>query len=245
MSPKGKLFDLVYIGRVELLEVGSRMKHLLSLSLALVALVAQARAVPGDLAVFFGSFDPLNEGHLAACLGARPDLGVETILVIPNPDKNAEKTEASFEDRLAMVRAMAYRYPEIESPDPEIVKVLKNAGPHWKKEVFGLLYQSLPLGAVVQEIVGMSHFHRALAEGTVPGPKEPRMLVVVDRPGYPLDVEKMTQKKIAPGKVLFLHPEVIDVDSARLRESIRKGEDIFGKVPAVIRKLIEQRNLYR
>lgn len=220
------------------------MRRLLSALIAF-GLAASAHAVPGDIAVFFGSFDPLNEGHMAACLGALPDMGVESVLMIPNPDRHAPATEASFEDRLAMVRAAAFRHDEVEAPDPRILKILRNAGRSWKQEVFGMLYQSLPLGSVIQEIVGMSHFNMSLRDGTMPKADEPRMLVVVDRPGHPIDTDLMARKKIAPGKVLFLHPEVLDVDSVRLRKDIAARKDVFGKVPTVVRMVIEHRNLYR
>jgi nicotinate-nucleotide adenylyltransferase len=210
----------------------------------LFSFVASARAVPGDLAVYFGSFDPFHEGHLAACQGAMPDLGVDSVLVIPHPDRNVKPTVADFTSRLAMVRAAAFRYSTLDSPSPEVVQVLRRGEPQWKQEVLGLLYQELPVGAVVQEIVGMDYFHSMLEQGKIPGKGEPHMLVVVDRPGYPLNTRLIAEKKLPAGKVLFLHPEVIDVDSSRVRQDIRDGKDVFGRVPNVVRKLIEHLDLY-
>lgn len=212
---------------------------------ALLMLAARLPAAPGDIAVFFGSFDPFHEGHLAVVRGALPDLGVERVLVVPTPATRSRRHLASLSDRLAMVRAAAYRYRELAPPDATIAKILRSGDSDWKAQVLGYLYRQLKAGGMVQEIMGMDRFHGILNDHMVPPAREPRMLVVVDRPGHPLDLDLMRKTDVAPGKVLFLHPDVVDVDSDRLREDIKSGSDVFGRLPMVVRKLVEARKLYR
>lgn len=221
------------------------MKRISFVLAALLALAARLPAAPGDIAVFFGSFDPFHEGHVAVVRGALPDLGVSKVLVIPTPAHRSRRHRASLSDRLAMVRAAAYRYRDLAPPDATIAKILRSGDSDWKAQVMGYLYKQLQPGGLVQEIMGMDRFHEILRTGMVPPRREPRMLVVVDRPGHPLDVELMRKTEVAPGKALFLHPEVVDVDSSRLRRDIKEGNDVFGRLPVVVRKLIEARKLYR
>ena len=221
------------------------MKRISFVLVALLALAARLPAAPGDLAVFFGSFDPFHNGHLAVVRGALPDLGVDKVLVIPTPATRKRRHRASLSDRLAMVRAAAYRHRDLAPPDATIAQILRSGDDDWKPQILGYLYKQLRAGGMVQEIMGMDRFHDVLKKRMVPPRREPRMLVVVDRPGHPLDLELMRNTDVAPGKVLFLHPEVVDVDSSRLREDIRDGKDVFGRMPAVVRKLVEARKLYR
>jgi len=214
-------------------------------ALLLAALPAMAGAFPGDVAVFIGSFDPIHEGHMAVIRGALPDLGVDHVLVIPTPDTRRKNNHARLEDRLALVRAVAYRFKEVASPGPELAAILREGGREWRPKLLAKLYDRLPPSAVVQEIIGMDVFNDRLRRDLIPSAQEPRMMIVVDRPGYPIDTDLMSKRRMAPGKVLFLHPEVVDVQSADVRDAVARGMDIFGKVPNVVRKLIEARELYR
>jgi nicotinate (nicotinamide) nucleotide adenylyltransferase len=221
------------------------LKRFVYALVALLALAAQLPAAPGDIAVFFGSFDPFHNGHLAVVRGALPDLGVDRVLVIPTPASRKRRHKASLSDRLAMVRAAAYRHRDLAPPDATIAQILRSGDGDWKAQILGYLYKQLRPGGLVQEIMGMDRFHDVLRDGMVPPKQEPRMLVVVDRPGHPLDLDLMRKTDVAPGKILFLHPEVVDVDSTRLRKDIHEGNDVFGRMPVVVRKLIEARKLYR
>lgn len=221
------------------------MKRFWLAAVAAMISAAGLRAAPGDIAVYFGSFDPIHEGHMAVIQGALPDLGVDGVLVIPTPPSRKKRPVASLKDRLGMVRAAAFRTKGLTPPGAGIAAILREGGPEWRAKIFGYLYNLLPPGALVQEIVGMDEFDATLRAGMIPPAQEPRMLVVVDRPGYKLDVDLLRSKEVAPGKILFLHPEVKDVKSSRIRAAIRAGEDVFGKIPHVVRKYIESRRLYR
>lgn len=222
----------------------SVLKKLLA-ALFLVTLAVSASAAPGDVAVYFGSFDPFHEGHLAVVRGALPDLGVDRVLVIPTPDTRKKENHATYAERLGMVRAAAFRYKELQGPSSELVQHIREGGRDWKERVLGHLYKQLPPNALVQEIVGMDRFHAMLGADMIPPKREPRMIIVVDRPGHPVDTELLSRKRVAPGKILFLHPEVLDVQSSAVRAAVKAGKDIYGKVPNVVRKLIETWKLYR
>lgn len=211
----------------------------------LLGLAGRGAAFPGDMAVYFGSFDPIHEGHLAVVRGALPDLGTGSVLVVPEPDERGNAHHASLADRLALVRAVGYRYAEVSAPDKELSEVLLSKDRDWRPRILAKLYDRLRPGAVLQEIVGMDVFNDLLRRDMIPRPVEPRMIVVVDRPGFPLDLDLLKRRHVAPGKILFLHPEVRDVNSRELRRDIARGLDVFGKVPVVVRKLIEALELYR
>ncbi len=210
---------------------------------ALLGLATLAQAAPGDLAVYIGSFDPLHEGHMAVIRGALPDLGVDKVLVIPKP--STSKEIAPLKDRLAMARAQAFRDKQVSAPDAKLAQILREGGPEWRPRVYAYLFDQLQGDGLVQEIVGIDRFNTALKKGMIPAASEPRMLIVVDRPGYPLDVGLLKSQNVTPGKILFLHPEVLDISSAKIRRKIQRGKDVFGLVPNVVRKVIEANNLYR
>jgi nicotinic acid mononucleotide adenylyltransferase len=71
------------------------------------------------------------------------------------------------------------------------------------------------------------------------------MVIVVDRPGHPLDTDLVARSGVPAGKFLFLHPEVLDIQSEDVRARLTSGRGAAGRVPLMVRRYIREHGLYR
>ncbi len=203
-------------------------------------------AAPGDVMVYFGSFDPPHLGHLAVAKGAMDGTRVERVLLVP--ERTSERGEiAPFPERLAMCRLLAHRNKGIEVLDSSAIERAWKLGgaKGWRQQVYEDLYPRLAAGSLVLDVIGMDRFNTLLQTNGFPRRDEPRMLVVVDRPGHPLDADAIHKSGVAPGKFLFLHPDVLDVQSKDVRSKLAAGADTSRELPGVLRRYIDGRGLYK
>ena len=75
------------------------------------------------LGVYGGTFNPIHNGHLHVLSGAKEQLGLDRLLLIPTcvpPHKRIHGQLAGDEERLAMCRLAVRDYPWVEIDDREI-----------------------------------------------------------------------------------------------------------------------------
>jgi len=181
------------------------LRILLAALCAAVVLCAELPAAPGDVALYFGSFDPIHHGHLAVAIGARRELKVDTVHLIPERSAARKRPVAGSRHRVAMARLAALRNPGLSVPDPGMLRAARREGGErgWRDALYEFYYQRLQPGAMVLDVIGSDRLHEILRRRTYPKADEPRMLVVVDRPGHPLDTGLISRSGIPPGKLLF------------------------------------------
>lgn len=188
------------------------------------------------IGVFGGTFDPPHIGHLVAAVDAQQVLDLDVVLlVVANVpwQKVGGRAISSADDRLAMVHAAVADRPGLEVSDLEI----RRGGPSYTADTLGDLRDAEP-DAELFVILG-----RDAAAGFTTWERHDEVdrlaqLVVVDRPGPPVDLDPaFTWTRVDI-------PE-LEISSTELRERVASGRSIDYLTPPAVVTCISGRGLYR
>ncbi len=188
------------------------------------------------IGVFGGTFDPPHIGHLVAAVDARQVLDLDVVLlVVANVpwQKVGARAVSPAADRLAMVHAAVADRPGLEVSDLEI----RRGGPSYTADTLGDLRAAEP-DAELFVILG-----RDAAAGFTTWERHDEVarlarLVVVDRPGPPVDLDPA----FAWTRVDI--PE-LEISSTELRQRVADGRSIQYLTPEGVATCIGERGLYR
>lgn len=218
----------------------------IALALALGA-AAGLPARDGDLAVYFGTFDPPHLGHLSTARTAAAELGVAKVWLVPNRVPRGKPGASPYETRLGLCRALAARYPELGVLDPARSAAAYAAGgeDRWVELLLEELYRGLAPGNAVLHVMGLDSFNKLLELDALPRAGEPRIVAVVERAGYSLDTALLATRKTGPDRIRFVDATPFSASSTEVRRRVRAGQPIDDLVPRVIRVMIEREGLYR
>jgi nicotinate-nucleotide adenylyltransferase len=203
------------------------------------------------LAILGGSFNPIHMGHLYLADAVLSSLPFDRVLLVPahiSPFKQGAAPSASAQDRLDMVLASIPASPGIGVEDMEIKRKGISYTVDTLKEILkryrlrgkpGLimgddLLPDFPRWQKAGEIAELAELivARRLSprDGSLPGEDDP-----AGRPGL----------RDFPFPSTRIENEVMEISSARIRESIARGGPWRSLVPQGARFLIEERGLYR
>lgn len=195
-----------------------------------------------NVAIFGGTFDPIHAGHVEVARAARREFFLDRVLFIPAgyPPHKPDRSGASYEHRLEMVRLAATDHPafeasRIEEPVPDqwrdhysiytIRRVALRFSPH--DRLFFVI------GAdAFGELTSWFHWRRvaALVE-----------FIVVSRPGF-----KVEESAVPPGvRVHWLRSVHSPVSSSEVRQRVMKGQRLRGMLPVAVARYITRHKLYR
>jgi nicotinate-nucleotide adenylyltransferase len=179
----------------------------------------------------------MHLGHLILARDALEQLGLRRVLLVPalrSPLRTAEHV-ATFDERLAMLRAVARDHPWLDVLDIE--RGLPQ--PSYTLNTVHALRARFPTARLVW-LIGADQLAR------LPEWHEPEALAhllefaVAARPGFPAAAPPL------PGlRAHLLRPRNIDISSTELRQRLAKGLPIDHLVPAQIVHLIQLQGLYR
>ncbi len=188
------------------------------------------------IGVLGGMFDPIHPGHTSAALSVGNALGLERVLLVPcgNPvHRNGPVASAS--ERCAMVAAAIAAEPLLLLDRREAL----SAAPSWTIDTITLLQQEQPevswyLLVGVDAFLGLPTWKQwqLLLERV--------NLVVMTRPGYVLDAERLPAglqqewkrrflqdhsqlAAIKSGSIIALDVKTGDVSSTQVRELLKTG----------------------
>lgn len=186
------------------------------------------------VALFGGSFNPPHVGHLLAVAYLRAVAPVDAVWLMPAHRHAFGKQLAPWEDRLQMCGAVASVFTGVEVTDIEAhvpgegrtvdtVDALRARYPtHTFRLVLGTdLLEQLPRWKDPQRLL-------ALAPP-----------LVVGRTGYP------KPDKLPDGAEWLGDVFLPEVSSTQVRAALAGEDDIEALVPAAVRRIIEERALYR
>jgi len=195
------------------------------------------RSVPGRrVGVFGGTFDPPHVGHLVTAVNVRHELGLdEVLLVVANRpwQKEHERAITPAADRLAMVEAATQGVDGVRACALEIMR----GGPSYTADTLAELRTTEP-DAALFTIVGDDAAAAIESWERVDEVAALSTLVVVDRPGSHVRL---------PERFAWVRVEVprLEVSSTDLRSRFDDGRPLDFLVTDAVRRVIDQRRLYR
>jgi nicotinate-nucleotide adenylyltransferase len=190
----------------------------------------------GRVGLFGGTFDPPHVGHLVTAVNVRYSLDLDVVvLMVANVPWQKEGTRriTPAADRLAMVEAAVADVPGLVAGAHEI----ELGGPSYTADTLVSLAAEYP-EAELFTIVGDDAAAGITSWERYREVVERSSLVVVDRPGNPVDL---------PSEVPWIRVEVprLEVSSTDLRARSNDGRPLDYLVTEPVLEVITTRGLYR
>ena len=189
------------------------------------------------IGIFGGSFDPVQNAHVALARQALGELALDELRWVPagQPWQKAGRVLAPAQDRMAMLAALLQGEPGTVI-DP---RELQRAGPTYTIDTVRELQTGEPsarwfLLIGQDQYAGFHSWHgwRELLSRVT--------LAIAGRPGASLAADRQV---LAVPHVAVTLP-MMDVSSTHIRARLRAGQQIDGLVPAAVARYIEQHHLY-
>lgn len=192
-------------------------------------------ASPLRIGVFGGTFDPPHVGHLVTAVNTRYELALDGVILMVNNvpwQKVASREITPPEDRLAMVAAAVEHVPGLVAGDHEI----RAGGPSYTADTLATLAEEHP-GAELFTIVGDDAAAGIRTWERADEVIERSRLVVVDRPGEPVELDP---------DIDWIRVEVprLDVSSTDLRARWVDGRPLDYLVTDEVLAVVAARGLY-
>ena len=193
------------------------------------------RAVPLRLGLFGGTFDPPHVGHLVTAVNVRHALGLDkVVLMVANVpwQKQGSRTITPALERLAMVEAAVADVEGLVAGRDEI----DHGGASYTADTLHGLGRRYP-GAELFTIVGDDAAAAITTWERYDEVAASSNLVVVDRPGEPLEL---------PGEFTWIRVEVprLEVSSTDLRARFCDGRPLDYLITEPVLDVIRERGLY-
>lgn len=208
----------------------------------------------GPMGIFGGTFDPIHFGHLRTAFELREAVRLAEVRFLPTGHPpHRDQTQASPEQRLAMVRAAVAEQPGFTVDDRET----RRSGLSYSVDTLGELRGEFPQRSIclllgMDAFLGLPNWHRwreilELAHVVVahrPGWKAPTQgplgEVMVDHgTGSVRDLHEATA-----GRVYVHAVTQLEISSTDLRALIARGRDPRYLVPDSVCKLLRETGWY-
>jgi len=189
------------------------------------------------LGVLGGTFDPVHAGHLALAEGARRQLRLEKVLLIPagQPWRKAGRAVSAAEHRVAMLRLAAAGNPGLEVSTVEVDR----PGPTYTVETLAKLKDEWPNEELVL-ILGEDALADLPNWRDADRIREFATLAVARRSEGDRAVEIAT----AAGMTWLTIPR-IEISASAIRERVRAGLPVRDLVPEAVAEYIDEHGMYR
>jgi nicotinate-nucleotide adenylyltransferase len=196
-----------------------------------------------SLGILGGTFNPPHLGHVAIARGARDELGLDRILLMPAHSIGHKRPRADpgAEHRLSMCRLLVEDASDASGVSACALEV-ERGGSTYTVDTLEELHGRHP-HARMTLIVG------ADTARTLPSWREPpRLLALADlavarRTG--VNDQAVLQSVPPPGRVRFLHTPLLEVSSSAVRERLARGEQVDDLVGGAVAGYIAEHGLYR
>ena len=191
--------------------------------------------VPLRIGLFGGTFDPPHLGHLVTAVNVRHALSLDKVILMVANDpwqKSGARTVSCAADRVEMVRAAVEGIEGLEVGTEEV----ERGGVSYTADTLKVLAVKYP-GARLFTIVGDDAATNITTWDRVDAVASSSTLVVVDRPGAPIDL---------PTQFDWRRVEVprLEVSSTDLRCRVIDGRPLDYLVPDRVIEIIRKRGLY-
>ncbi|MGK5086252.1 nicotinate-nicotinamide nucleotide adenylyltransferase [Bdellovibrionota bacterium FG-2] len=173
------------------------------------------RKVP-KIGVYFGTFDPIHEGHFQVAMSTIKELGLDELVIVPNGNPIHKPGATSLKDRIRMLTLRTQHEPKINVYVGDSREIINQFG---RDPFIERLAQSYGTHDIYQ-IIGEDSFNNLLEQGKL-SPSLNRNLVVFPRdstgegPSIPAELA---------GKVTVARTKVVSkLSSAAIRSKLGSG----------------------
>lgn len=218
------------------------------------------------IGLFGGTFNPIHNGHLRACLEVREAFGLHKIYLIPSaiPPHKSLQGVVDAKDRFHMIQLAISDLSDLVVSGVE----LDRPGPSYSIDTVKHFQNMLPKNTRLYLILGTDAFYdidtwKAYKDFFILVP-----MIVMLRPGdrickepeRHIYLENFLKSKISKryhyseDRSCFIHPEKqsifmayissLDISSTRIRDIIKKGNSIRYLVPDSVAGYIKTKGLY-
>lgn len=203
-----------------------------------------------------GSFDPPHCGHLAVARAAAKAFALDTVLLAPTARQplKPQGSEASYEDRLAMVRLLCagehgLEASELEAPSAApgsgAVAGPNYAGPNYTIDTLHRLRAQLNPSDEIFVVVGMDAFLELERWRDPRGLLAAAQWIVVARPEFATaQIDAMQLNAVERARVHVLTELQVPVSATEIRRALEAGEDCSAWLPRRVLEYIRKHRLY-
>jgi len=192
-----------------------------------------------------GSFDPPHCGHLAVARAAAKAFTLDTVLLAPTAQQplKPQGSEASYEDRLAMVRLLCAGKQGLEASELEAPSEM--AGPNYTIDTLHRLRAELQPGDEIFVVVGIDAFLELERWRDPRGLLAAAQWIVVARPEFATERLAAMQLSAAERARVHLLADVqVPVSATEIRRRLQTGEDCSAWLPRLVLEYIRKHRLY-
>lgn len=188
--------------------------------------------------VYFGTFDPVHEGHVAVALAALKKHGFDEVVLIPNYSPLHKPNATAIADRLRMTALRVARDPGLNLYVGRSDRLIEPFGNDPVIERISQIYGTRE----VYQLIGTDSYEKLMGLGQITPQTKGRFLVFAREKGETIRVPEELKEKISwDGE-----PPVGGLSSTKIREALKKGEaPPASQMHPVVSDYIRQRGLYQ
>lgn len=197
------------------------------------------------VALFGGSFDPVQHGHVAIAQVAAEEMALDTVLFAPvgNQPLKPEGASAPFRDRLQMTGLACRLDPRFEVSDVDGPRV--DGRPNYTVDTLAALKEQRP-GAELFLLTGADSLLEVRRWHEPDRVLEMAEWIAVSRPGFDLaDLERLGLSLAQRRRVHLIESVHEEVSSTELRRKMADGQSCGELLPEGVAEYIAAHGLYR
>lgn len=202
------------------------------------------------IGILGGTFDPIHNGHLYIANSVAEQLSIPTIKFIPcYQPVHRRATEASVNDRVAMLMLALAKHPQFELDLREI----ERQGPSYMIDTLKSLRQDYP-GSPLNLLLGADAFENITSWTSWTELLDYGNFIVINRLNYairmpdPFFEDKLILNsqdlQTLHGQVYKFEIEPCEISATQVREALKNQKDINNLVPKDVADFIHEQHLY-
>jgi nicotinate-nucleotide adenylyltransferase len=188
-----------------------------------------------NIGLYFGSFNPVHNGHLIIAQHLLNETGLEKVWLVVSPQNpfKQQKTLLNEYDRLHLVNMAIEGSPALKAMDIEF----KLPKPSYTIDTMAYLTEKYPQHQF-SIIMGSDSYQNINDWKNAETLKNNYTIYVYERPGFAVTETNSKQ-------VIKLKAPLLQISATHIRELIQKNKSIRFLVPDIVKEEIERNNYYK
>lgn len=189
-----------------------------------------------NVGLYFGSFNPIHNGHLIIANYIVQNTPVEQVWFIISPQNPLKKSNSLLNEyhRLYLVQVSVEDEPALKASDIEF----RLPRPSYTIDTLTYLHEKFPAHQF-SVIMGSDSYENLPAWKNYEQLVKNYPIIVYERPGF------FPQKVYEQSTITFLKAPLLEISSTYIRKIVKEGKSIRYLVPEKVRMEIEQNGYYK